>query len=306
MPLISDPIDEQPVKLLFIGDSSTGKTGALGSLAAAGYNLRILDFDNGSRILRDLCLGTKALYPREAAQRIHYFPCSDEMQTMAGNIIPKKALAWNKAITKLHKWEDKETGVDFGPVTGWGSDTVLVVDSLSMACNAALNWHLQMNAKLGKTRTQNEIRRDIGAVQGIIELLLQMLYDPSIKCHVIVIAHITYVIDDEAKAPGVDGENENAKLPRHGYPAAIGQSLSPRIPRYFNTVLQAKVQGIGPGAKHKIYTKTQGAVGLKTAAPTSVAPEYPLETGLADFFKVLRGGLVPTPAAPKSEVKTNG
>jgi len=40
------------VKLLFIGDSGTGKTGAMTSLVKEGYNLRILDLDNGLDALR--------------------------------------------------------------------------------------------------------------------------------------------------------------------------------------------------------------------------------------------------------------
>lgn len=42
-------------QLLLIGDSGTGKTGALASLARDGYRLFIIDLENGSKILRDLC-----------------------------------------------------------------------------------------------------------------------------------------------------------------------------------------------------------------------------------------------------------
>ena len=38
-------------KLLLVGDSGSGKTSSLASLANAGYNLRILDFDDGLAIL---------------------------------------------------------------------------------------------------------------------------------------------------------------------------------------------------------------------------------------------------------------
>src|SRR6476620_1574282 len=34
------------VKLLYIGESGTGKTTSLASLVEAGYHLRVLDFDN--------------------------------------------------------------------------------------------------------------------------------------------------------------------------------------------------------------------------------------------------------------------
>ena len=38
-------------KLMLVGDSGSGKTTALSTLANAGYNLRILDFDDGLSIL---------------------------------------------------------------------------------------------------------------------------------------------------------------------------------------------------------------------------------------------------------------
>ena len=34
-------------KLLLVGDSGSGKTASLATLANAGYKLRILDYDNG-------------------------------------------------------------------------------------------------------------------------------------------------------------------------------------------------------------------------------------------------------------------
>ena len=38
-------------KLLLVGDSGSGKTASLAQLANAGYNLRILDYDDGLAIL---------------------------------------------------------------------------------------------------------------------------------------------------------------------------------------------------------------------------------------------------------------
>ena len=36
-----------PIKLLYIGDSGSGKTGSLASLVKDGYKIRILDYDSG-------------------------------------------------------------------------------------------------------------------------------------------------------------------------------------------------------------------------------------------------------------------
>lgn len=51
MPTLENYKAEKPIKMLVMGDTGTGKTGALASLANAGYKLHILDYDNGLDIL---------------------------------------------------------------------------------------------------------------------------------------------------------------------------------------------------------------------------------------------------------------
>jgi GTPase SAR1 family protein len=46
MPKASNHSSSKLNKLLYIGDSGTGKTTSLFSLVQAGYKLRIFDFDN--------------------------------------------------------------------------------------------------------------------------------------------------------------------------------------------------------------------------------------------------------------------
>src|SRR6478752_1300751 len=46
MPKASEHASSSIVKLLYIGDSATGKTTSLVSLVKAGYKLRIYDYDN--------------------------------------------------------------------------------------------------------------------------------------------------------------------------------------------------------------------------------------------------------------------
>ena len=54
MPALGQHQSSDIVKMLFIGPSGAGKTGALASLASAGYNLRILDMDNGLDVLANV------------------------------------------------------------------------------------------------------------------------------------------------------------------------------------------------------------------------------------------------------------
>lgn len=287
MPAINDHVSSSVTKLLLIGDSGAGKTGALASLAADGYKLRILDFDNGLDILRDYCSNPTSQYVKtnpKIAENVYYKTLIDPMKSFGGRIYPQRSIAWQGAMQMLDHWKDGE--MDLGKVETWGSDTVLVIDSMSNLSTAAFNFHLQMNGALGAPRTQNEWRRDVGGAQALIRSLLQMLYDSSVKCNVIVTSHITFVTEGGGNPQSV--ENKDDSTPSTGYPSAIGRALSPQIPRFFNTVLLAKTIGAGAGTRHRIYTKSEGLIGAKNSAPLKVLREYPLETGLAEYFKAVR------------------
>jgi hypothetical protein len=283
----------QTTKLLLIGHSGSGKTGALASLAAAGYKLRILDFDNGLDILKNYVTDAQSPYVKQApncAENIDYITCTDKMRNIAGNISCQKAEAWQRATEALVHWKYKqgEVAVDLGKITDWGPDTILCVDSLSMAATAALNFHLQMNGKLGQARTQNEGRRDIGATQGHLRKLLELLYDDSIKCNIIVNSHITMVTESGLGPQSEEFKAEGGSETPKGFPSAIGRALSPIIPRFFNSVLFVDTAGSGASAKHKIYTRSQGAILVKTTAPLRVKNEYDLSDGLAQYFAAVR------------------
>lgn len=295
MPSLQTIKSDRPIKTLFIGDSTSGKTGALASLAAAGYNLRILDFDNGISSLTEYLTNPNSSYLKsnpQAGDSVRVVQCTDEMKAVNGKIFPRRATAWAKAVGMLEKWKDGEE--DFGSVTTWTTRDILVIDSLTKAADAALNYHLSMNAALGQTRTQNEARRDIGAAQNYIRDLLKMLYADAVSCNVIVISHIT-VVTESGSGPNPENKNEASA----GYPSAIGRALSPHIPSWFDSMLIAKATGGGQAVRRKIYTTPQivsgQVIGAKNVAPLSVKSEYPLETGLAEYFEAVRGPLPNTP-----------
>jgi len=281
-------------KLLLIGDSGAGKTGALMSLAAAGYRLRILDFDSGADILRNYATGAESPYIKQCptvAANIDVITCTDMMKAIGGALQPVRATAWQKAIEMMMHW--KETAViegkptitnDLGKLVEWGEKDILVIDSLTMAASAARNYHLQLNGKLGQARTQNEYRRDVGATQSIIRTLLETLYSDGIKCNIIVNSHITLVTESGLGPQSEEARGESSR----GYPSSVGRALSPLIPRYFNSCLTIDTEGSGPSAKHYIYTKFRGNVLLKTPAPLKVKDKYEISNGLAEYFAAVR------------------
>lgn len=278
----------KPFKTLFMGESGSGKTCALASLLQAGYNVRMLDLDNGVDALKDILTDPKSKYSKDCIGRLAYITLTERMRFAGGRIIPANATVWAKSMGMLDKWKndnpDLGTICDFGPAAKWTAREVLVIDTLGNLATGALNFHLQMNGALGMVRTQNEGRRDIGVAQQYITTLIQYLYDVGLKCNVIVNTHITYVKQD-GSGDLTPGEN----APTQGFPSTIGRALSPRIPGFFNTVLLGKVVGSGPVARRRIYTVTQGNVNLKNTAPLRLAPEYDQSTGLAEIFQKVLG-----------------
>jgi hypothetical protein len=284
MPGISQHHSSKITKALVIGHTGTGKTGALMSLAAAGYNLRVLDFDNGMDIIKNYASSPKSPYKIDDIDtRIQYITLTDKKKAVAGKAITPNPQVWEKTLQMLQSWKDPISGLDLGPVTTWGEKDVLVFDTLTMLASAAYNYGLKLNGALLENRSQNEARRDIGVAQSLLKGLLEWIKDDAIKCNVIMNSHITFNTEEGGKP---DPEKQSMK---EGWPSAVGRALGPVIPQYFNTTLICQAEGSGVGKRHWIHTQAHNFVNAKTSAPLSVQPKYPLGSGLADYFKAVRG-----------------
>ena len=82
-----------------------------------------------------------------------------------------------------------------------------------------------------------------------------------------------------------------------GYPTSVGSALSPVIPRYFNSVALCLTKG----GRRTLQTAATTMIDLKNPKPFEMEKEYSLETGLADFFAVLREA--PTKSEPKATIR---
>lgn len=279
MPNISKHQSAVTTKTLVIADSGAGKTGALASLADAGYNVRVLDLDNGADVLKNVLMDENSPYKKTAFEHCDFVTITDPMKPSGGKLIPVRASVWTRATEQLADWQDPPKGQPeggeprrkLGGIVTWTPQEVLVIDSLTMLSTGALNFILSLNGRLG----QKPYQSDWYDAQILVENLLQMLYDEGVKCNVIVNCHITYI-----------GE-ENG--PVRGYPMSLGKALPPKIGRYFNNALMIRSVGQGQNIRRRILTNTSGIVELKNTAPLRVLPEYPIETGLAEFFKAVRG-----------------
>lgn len=291
---------------MLIGDSGAGKTGALCSLAAAGYKVRVIDLDNGMDICKAYLTNPTSRYLREnpkAAENFDYVTFTDKMKTIAGIPYYAKAEAWQQTMEQLMDWKEKDAAGNvinhYGSVYTWGPDCVLVIDSLTSLAQYALNHVLALEVALQKTRTGRENQRDIFSTQNQLRKLLDMFKDKRLLCNVVVTAHIT-VANEMGDAPARD--DQGAREPGQGYPSSIGRAIAPQIPRYFNTMLVARTIGAGTGARHEIHTSSQliagNTVNAKSSNPIGVKPKYDLATGLAEYFKDVKGQGVPAIAEP--------
>jgi AAA domain-containing protein len=253
MPTLDNHQSDRFTKLIYIGDSSTGKTGSLVSLVAAGYKFKILDMDNG--------LETLKIYARQSGldlSGVEYETYRDEYRsTSAGPLIKGGAKAFTNALSKMTEWSEIED-----------EKTIFVLDSLSAYGRAAFEWAKGMNP------TAKDPRQWFYQAQQAVESTVALLTGENFKMNVILISHVNYkeIIEGIMK----------------GHVNAIGTALGPVIPRYFNTLLLAESIGAGKNVKRKIKTLPTGVIDLKIPSPQAEA-EYPLETGLADIFKLLKG-----------------
>jgi hypothetical protein len=244
-------------KMLFIGDSGSGKSGALVSLVLDGYKLRILDLDNGLDSLREWA-------KKEGADLnlVDYETRRDKYKIAAGKVAmdgtPK---AFTQSMELLTKWSDGTIPAE------WGERTVLVIDSLSALGKAAFEWARHMSPGV------KDPRQWYGAAQDGIEDVIALITSEAFQANVIVISHI--------RISEFGGLNK-------GYANAIGQALGPILPRYFNTMIQAESQGSGVNVKRQIKTLPTGIIELKTPAPFKIDAALPLGTGLATIFKALK------------------
>lgn len=268
MPRMKNDLSTESAKILVCGEPGSGKTGALISLAEAGYKIRMIDTDNGSEILQHLArLSNKKL-------DIVVEKARDTYKTITGKPI-SNGDGFGIAMKLLDKypvdWDENDKPIAWEKITAWGPDTVFVVDSLSRLGEMALNYVQTSEVKAGQRLTQPQW----GTAINMLEHFLAMLCGTNVNCHIIVNTHIQNIYDES--------EDGKGRL-LFQFPNAVGKALPPKVGSYFNSTLLAASVGVGTAKQRKIYTQSSTLLNTKTPNPISVKPNYPLATGLAEYF----------------------
>lgn len=261
MPKLTTHVSDSTIKMLILGRSGTGKTGLLGTLAK-DYRIFIADFDNGLDILKD----PKVLNPAYAGN-VYYKTYYDKTNIIAGRMTPT-ATGFNQFVQDMGDW--KEDGKSLGGLYSWSEKDIFVIDSLTFLGNMIFNHVLQLAGRLG----QKPQLQDFGSAMDAQESIIETLYNPAVKCNVLVLSHIQY-----------QGDEANASQQK-GVASTLGKKLAPKIPRYFNNVIQIVKSGSGNNVKREIYTTATYDVDLKVSKPSKIPPI--MEADLSKLFSLLK------------------
>lgn len=305
MPNLLDPIFEN-AKILMIGDQGEGKTGAKAALIALGYKLRMIDTDRGFKILRSLLTDSHypyAEYIKKAGidltepGRISCIPIDvpfdlvdqtrrdpqGRTQVIQNVLQPTSAAAWTQVASLLREWKDGETNL--GSVKDWDNDCILDFDTMSTLAEIAKYWVQDLNGHLGALIDDHG--RDTGGAQEMIMRLMSMVTSSQLACNVIITGHIRRIDMSNDVPQSVEQRlREKKSVDPKGFPAVIGQAVSPYIGKKFNDQFIVKRSGDGAGAERRIYTVPTDNVNAKNSV--WLEDSYPLSTGLAEIFTALR------------------
>lgn len=126
-----------------------------------------------------------------------------------------------QVLATLAKFVDERTGEIFGPVDSWGTDRCLVMDSMSGLAVMAMD--MVVGSKPMKSQA------DWGIAMDNLGKLVDKLCC-SVDCHLVMTCH------PEREKDEISGA---IKL----MPSTLGQKLSPKIPRFFDNVIESYFDG---------------------------------------------------------------
>lgn len=311
MPSIHKAIEDEPIKMLLIGDPGSGKTGAIAGLANAGFKVRVVDLDNN--------IGPLGTYVDPSAD-LSVFSIADTRDASKGKaklnsdgprLSKQRVRAWDWTVQVMDGWRlildpdercwrpiksGEEPTEDLGSPMQWGSDTVLVFDSLSFLANAGMRKVLIEGP--GNNQPVSGLnapprQADYGAAQALVRNFVDTIASSVLRCHVVCITHLQEYYE---------GTGDNAvlkgRVPSLGN---TGKAHLNEIPRYFDTILWTTRKS-GKSAERYINTEGDYYVSCKNPLGDKVPSQLPLSTGLADYFEAR--GFTPGSMAPPVGAET--
>lgn len=275
--IIQSPL--QGVKVMLLGESGVGKTYIQKTwLEVPGTTLFVLATEPGFDVLGDLPSNrVKWSFVKPTYGNLDtLLKGAQDVATLTYEGVTKKQdmdrlnkNAFMPILKRIMNFTDDRTGESFGNVGTWGTDRVLILDSFTGLCEAAVTMVVGTRPALAPPDYQV-------AQRFVYNLIQQICYD--FRCHVVVICHAEREVDEVLGGSKVMAQ-------------AIGKKLAPQLPKLFTDVVFAKRQG----TKY-FWDTADPQAALKTrnlAVSSEIIPGFPQ---IINSWKK-RGGIIEVPAA---------
>lgn len=215
------------VNIMLLGDSGSGKTHAIRTLLEADLEVFVLFTEPGMETLSDT--------PSDKLHWHYVPPASPDFASMIdsakkintldfktlsnlGDIDKRKCTEFIDVLVCLSNFKCDRTGQEYGAVDSWGSDRVLVLDSLSGLNISAMN--LVAGTKPIKSQGDWQV-----AVDNLERLIIKLCVDT--ECHFVLTAHLERETDEVTGGVTLVS-------------ATLGRKLGPKLPRFFSDVIHVK------------------------------------------------------------------
>lgn len=265
------------IKVLLEGGSGSGKTFAIRTFIETGITPFCIFTENSFDVLGDVPadklhwhyidpLGGGLDVLKAAAIRTSTMN-ADQIQKFH-DVSRAQHNSFLPLLDQLMNFRCQRTGQAFGNTGDWGTERVLVLDSLSGLTIAATK--LAVGEKYAMT--QPEFQIGMKTIENLINQLCT-----GFRCHVVVTAHIERELDEVQGGSRV-------------FPSTLGRKLAPVLPRYFTDVILAKRAGT------KFFWDTADPQADLKARNLPISPDLPPTfRPLVESWK-RRGGIIETPA----------
>lgn len=251
-------------KEFLIGDSGTGKTHVIRTFLKTGVQPLVLATENGFRSLApcdnpacEICKDNRDI---RDIPYVYIPPTGGSIDTLieqAKNVatMTQQQLTQIRDTKRLDDYSQMvkvfeslksfkaSDGVDYGPVTSWSTDRVLVVDGLSSLGTMAMDIYAGRRPLYDKP--------DYQIAQKMVMNLVVFLTH-QLKTHVVLIGHT---------GRGQDALESHNKITVN----TVGQKLAPDLPRLFDDMVHAERDG----KNFKWSTATAGAIAKGRNLPIS-------------------------------------
>lgn len=218
-------------KVLLIGGSGSGKTRSIKTLFDAGIKRVVCVFtEPGMEVVSDLPKGSlfwhyippaSADWSTAIKQLEKINQLSFDSLTKLSDMDKRKYTQFIDLYSTLANFKDDRTGAVLGPVDDFGTDTALVIDSMSGVNLMAMK--LVTGGKPVKSQADWQV-----AMDNVEQLIIKLTTD--VGCPVIITAHAEREVDE------ITGGTQIMA-------STLGRKLAPRIPRFFSDCVHVKRDG---------------------------------------------------------------